>query len=766
MKIRLLLATLLFCSFSGALLAQPSLGLTSATTTSGNPASLALTLAAGDSQPTALQWTLGYPASSVSAFTVTAGPALTAAGKSLLCGGTADAYMCMAYGLNQVAISDGVVAVVSMTPVSNASSVPVAVSQGLGSSLSGGAIPFAATSGTLSVTLPAAAASSVSALTCATTYLSPNSSLSCSVTISQAAPSGGVAVALSSSNASISVPASVNVPANGTSASFTVTAGAFTPPQSATITASSGTTSQSALLALVYPGVLSSITCSPSMIYGGATGTCAVKLASAVAGGTTVLISSSNSLLHVPASVTVPANGSAASFAFTADSKLSGSAILTATLGPASTTFAFSVTTDTTPPTISLTTPQSGTTLAQTVTLTANATCSLGLSNVQFQLDGANLGSPVTGAGPWFTFSWNTQTAADGPHVLSAVAYNIAGIAGTSSKVSITVANGTGPVISNLTATSITSSAATITWSTSTNADSQVGYGTSASQQILSALNSTLTTLHSITLTGLQPSTGYYYQALSRDAQGHLTRSASLSFSTLSSSGAPVVFQLHSDASEVSGTTNGSIVTPAVTPAGFTGKVVVTSGGSINFAPGSTGNGVYFLKCCANTTNAYYKFTGQPIGNIFNMDGGQISFYLTSRYSFAQRQQAGSFRVAFDVRDDNTSSHVFYFLTEIMSGRLIFSYRVGSTAQFYYVPQGTEDALFGNGVTAKVSMQWDGAIVRLYLNDKLVQSATYQSVPPNWTSASVFDIGAQEYLNLGGYNSLDDIIDEFTVTGH
>ena len=47
----------------------------------------------------------------------------------------------------------------------------------------------------------------------------------------------------------------------------------------------------------------------------------------------------------------------------------------------------------------------------------------------------------------------------------------------------------------------------------------------------------------------------------------------------------------------------------------------------------------------------------------------------------------------------------------------------------------------------------------------LVQSGFYTKPSPNWTAASVFDLGAQEYFNYGGYSSCDDIIDEFTVTG-
>ena len=74
--------------------------------------------------------------------------------------------------------------------------------------------------------------------------------------------------------------------------------------------------------------------------------------------------------------------------------------------------------------------------------------------------------------------------------------------------------------------------------------------------------------------------------------------------------------------------TNGSIVTPAIAPPGFTGKVVL-NGGPVNFAAAQTGNGVYFQNCCMNSNNAYYKFTSASVGNIFNVNQGQITFYLS-----------------------------------------------------------------------------------------------------------------------------------------
>ena len=64
--------------------------------------------------------------------------------------------------------------------------------------------------------------------------------------------------------------------------------------------------------------------------------------------------------------------------------------------------------------------------------------------------------------------------------------------------------------------------------------------------------------------------------------------------------------------------------------------------------------------------------------------------------------------------------------------------------------------MFGNGVT----LTWDGSVTKLYLNDTLVKSTPYTKPTPNWTAASLFDLGAYEYQNSGGYNTFDDVIDD------
>ncbi len=227
--------------------------------------------------------------------------------------------------------------------------------------------------------------------------------------------------------------------------------------------------------------------------------------------------------------------------------------------------------------------------------------------------------------------------------------------------------------------------------------------------------------------------------------------------------------QIAGSPSELSGWSNGAIITPTVAPRGFAGQLVVAGNGAVKFAPVERETGVYFLQCCSNVNTAHYKFTGVELGDIFNVDQGQISFYLKSSYSFAQRcATAASPRYAFDVQDNVAAQHHLFSFSagpylNSTSKSLAFNYWLGGGVYHYYVPPGTEDALFGNGVTLQVTIAWKGNVSKLYMNGELVQSESYSKPSTNWTASSVFALGATEYLTFGGYNSSDDLISGFTV---
>src|SRR5438132_833401 len=122
----------LFCtmavglSLSGVLFGQSALVLSSATAPGGSTVTLNLTMtSAAGSEPSALQWTLGYPTSAISAVSATAGPATSAASKSLSCAASTGSYSCEVSGMNANAIANGVVATIAFTLTPTATSTAI-----------------------------------------------------------------------------------------------------------------------------------------------------------------------------------------------------------------------------------------------------------------------------------------------------------------------------------------------------------------------------------------------------------------------------------------------------------------------------------------------------------------------------------------------------------------------------------------------------------------------------------------------------------------
>jgi hypothetical protein len=96
---------------------------------------------------------------------------------------------------------------------------------------------------------------------------------------------------------------------------------------------------------------------------------------------------------------------------------------------------------DTAPPTVSITSPVSGATVSGIITVAANATDDVAVANIVFQLDGAQIGSPITAAP--CSLSLNTVLLSNGNHTLIAVATDLAGNSAQTS-VTFTVNNGGG----------------------------------------------------------------------------------------------------------------------------------------------------------------------------------------------------------------------------------------------------------------------------------------------------------------------------------
>ncbi|MDR4484699.1 MAG: Ig-like domain-containing protein [Nitrospirales bacterium] len=98
--------------------------------------------------------------------------------------------------------------------------------------------------------------------------------------------------------------------------------------------------------------------------------------------------------------------------------------------------------TDTTPPTVTLTAPSAGA-VSGTVTISASASDNVGVTGVQFRLQGANFGAEDTSS-PYST-SWNTTTVPNGSYTLTAIARDAAGNTTTAASVTVTVSNTSPP---------------------------------------------------------------------------------------------------------------------------------------------------------------------------------------------------------------------------------------------------------------------------------------------------------------------------------
>jgi peptidoglycan hydrolase-like protein with peptidoglycan-binding domain len=89
-----------------------------------------------------------------------------------------------------------------------------------------------------------------------------------------------------------------------------------------------------------------------------------------------------------------------------------------------------------------------------------------------------------------------------------------------------------GPNISSISVSAITSTSTTIAWATDESASSQVQYGTDTSYGSESSFSSSLVTSHSVILSSLSAGTTYHYRVISTDGSGVTSTSSDQTFTT------------------------------------------------------------------------------------------------------------------------------------------------------------------------------------------------------------------------------------------
>jgi hypothetical protein len=189
---------------------------------------------------------------------------------------------------------------------------------------------------------------------------------------------------------------------------------------------------------------------------------------------------------------------------------------------------------DTTPPTVAITAPSGGTSVTARTWVSAQAADASGVVGVRFQVDGANIDVEDTVAP--FDVSWDTSTATQGTHRLTAIARDAAGNSAVSAAVTVSVGSSgpdtVPPIVTSVRATSIAASAATITWTTNEPSTSRVLYGRSTTYLGSTTLDRTMVVSHTQILTGLVPGSTYHYIVRSMDAAGNRGSSLDAIFTT------------------------------------------------------------------------------------------------------------------------------------------------------------------------------------------------------------------------------------------
>ncbi len=105
---------------------------------------------------------------------------------------------------------------------------------------------------------------------------------------------------------------------------------------------------------------------------------------------------------------------------------------------------------DTIAPTVSVTSPTNGANVSGNITLSASATDNVGVTKVDFLIDGSVVGTVTSSP---YNLPWNSTAVTDGTHSLQARGYDAAGNVGTSTSVMLNVSNQTPTTSSNLSVT-------------------------------------------------------------------------------------------------------------------------------------------------------------------------------------------------------------------------------------------------------------------------------------------------------------------------
>jgi phosphodiesterase/alkaline phosphatase D-like protein len=290
----------------------------------------------------------------------------------------------------------------------------------------------------------------------------------------------------------------------------------------------------------------------------------------------------------------------------------------------------------------------------------------------------------------------------------------------------------TAPVISNVASSDITAQTATITWNTDEASDSQVEYGTTTAYGNTTLLDTNLTTMHSVGLSGLAPETTYHYRVISADADGNGATSEDHTFTTPA---LPPSLEAHWQFDETSGTL-------AADASGNGRDSTLEQGAS--FASGHLGNAVAFDGNDDYVDAGSFDITGQEL---------TISTWINpAQFTGKYRDN----RILAKATSDAEQDH-YWMLSGIKQGD-------DTVLRFRLKTDGDTTTLVAN--TGNIPLnQWshavaryDGSTMTLYLNGQEVGSTAKSG-----ELSTDANVGINIGRNPSGYGPWNGMIDDVRI---
>jgi len=304
--------------------------------------------------------------------------------------------------------------------------------------------------------------------------------------------------------------------------------------------------------------------------------------------------------------------------------------------------------TDTTPPISTIVSPTAGARFATGAAVTISGTASDGgggvVAGIEVSVDGGLTWHRATGLNSW-TYSW-TPTVSGPVTIQSRSVDDSLNLELPSAGVSVTV-TGTAPVITNIHATLVTSSGATITWTTDVPSTSQVNYGTTTSYGSSTTVNTSLVTNHAVALTGLTASTVYHIQAVSQGANGSTAVSNDFSFTTSAGSGGGSGTVTIWNPSTTPGTASSSDTSSVELGVKFTSDISGYIVG-IRFYKGASNTGTHVgsLWSATGTVLSSATFTGESASGWQEVDfGTPVAISANTVYVASYHAPAGGYAI-------------------------------------------------------------------------------------------------------------------------